>query len=162
MARLRGPRATPGDRVDAALARRCSLDGCADTRPHYHRGDDELVRLPHDREAFIPGAFRVITQTSYRDALLEAEQMCRNLGLDVSPGSEASLVDVGGLVRFVYGEGWLACESRLASPDMADLIHQAINWPGTITDKRIAESDNQHRVRAVQQVVAYGVKSEPH
>jgi len=42
---------------------------------------------------------------------------------------------------------------------MADLIHQAINSPGEITEKVAGETDNHHQVRAVQQIVAYGVKA---
>lgn len=116
-------------------------------------------------EEFIPGPFPPIAtnrELGYTDAVAEALKVCEGLGIKV-----LAPLGAGDLTRFVYSQGWLACEGRRwrinpASTDMADLIHQALNSPGTITEKVVGESTNHHLVRAVQQVVTYGVKSEPH
>lgn len=56
-----------------------------------------------------------------------------------------------------YDDGWRACESRLASPDMADAIANAIDLPQSVVERRQGESDRQLQVRAIQQVIAYGL-----
>lgn len=45
----------------------------------------------------------------------------------------------------------------MASPDMADAIAQALDDPKSVFDRNPGESDHQYTVRAVQQVVAYGL-----
>jgi hypothetical protein len=87
-------------------------------------------------------------QTGRADAIAEAGRVMRRLGLEPS-----GPLDIGDLVRFVYAQGWLACEAGLASPDMADAIHEALNHPGKVTDKTSADSINSWTVRALQQAV---------
>lgn len=57
-----------------------------------------------------------------------------------------------------YKAGWTASESRLASPDVADGIAQALRDPASIVARfENGEPVECWTVRAVQQVVAYGV-----
>lgn len=131
VARLRGPRAPR--RVPAITV------------------DAELVRLPQ--------AFLVDDVRPYADAITEAFDQCKRFGMDLEPNPDPDY-DASSLVRHTYGAGWLACESRLASPDMADLIYRAIKDPSSVIEP--GSGDIQHQVRAVQQIVTYGVKSETH
>jgi hypothetical protein len=95
----------------------------------------------------------------YSDAVYEAFDQCIKLGLDADPKTEYDAAD---LVRYAYAQGWLACELRLASPNMADQIDAAIRTPSAVVEKLPGESINRQVIRAIQHVVAYGVKSEPH
>lgn len=114
------------------------------------------------REVFVPGPFPPIAtdrELGYTDAVAEALKVCEGLGIKV-----LAPLGAGDLTRFVYSQGWLACEGQRwrinpASTDMADLIHQALNSPDTITEKVVGESVTHHLVRAVQQIVTYGVKT---
>lgn len=141
LARLRGPR-TQGEQIP----------------PLFDSTSEALVA-----GEFIPGPFPPIAtdrELGYTDAVAEALKVCEGLGITV-----LAPLGAGDLTRFVYSQGWLACEDQRwhinpASTDMADLIHHALNSPGTITEKVVGESTNHHLVRAVQQVVTYGVKSE--
>lgn len=139
LARLRGSRAVPTVGVSLINASTASL--------------------PVDqREVFVPGLFPPIAterDLGYTDAVAEALKVCERLGIEV-----LAPLGAGDLVRHVYGQGWLACEARLASPDMADLIYRAINTPAEIIE--VGDRSTSHQVRAVQQIVTYGVKSEPH
>lgn len=135
MARLRGPR-VPADPLP--------VHG-----PNLEQAEarDEVVPGPRPR--------------SYQDAMYEALDQVHKLGLDAdlampSPAQR----DPSDVVRYVYAQGWLACESRLASPDLADLIYQAITNPASIIE--VGDRGTSHQVRAVQQIVTYGVKSEIH
>lgn len=93
----------------------------------------------------------------YSDAVYEAFDQCVKLGLDVDPKAD---YDVSDLIRYVYAQGWLACETRLASPNMADQIDLAITTPAAVVDRRPGESDHGWTIHAIQQTVAFGVKSE--
>lgn len=94
----------------------------------------------------------------YGDAIYEGLDQCVKLGLDPDPRLEYDAAD---LIRFAYKEGWLACEARLASPNMADQIDAAIRTPSAVVEKLPGESVNRQVIRAIQHTVAYGVKSEP-
>lgn len=87
---------------------------------------------------------------------LDARTMCRNLGLDVD-NEHWETAGVDDFIRLAYAEGWKACEFRLASPNMADDIAQAIGDPGSILARETDESIPHWSVRAVQHAVAYGV-----
>lgn len=95
----------------------------------------------------------------YTDAVHEAFDQCTKLGLDVNPDGEYDAAD---LIRYAYAQGYLACEKRLASPNMADQIDAAIRTPEAVVEKLPGESVNRQVIRAIQHTVAYGVKSEPH
>lgn len=97
------------------------------------------------------------TGPSYEDARVEAHTACRRLGLLFGRAVEDRDLSVGDMVTKAYVGGWEACESRLASPDMADAICQALELPSSVLERRPGESDHQLQVRAVQQVVAYGL-----
>lgn len=96
---------------------------------------------------------------SYQDAMYEALDQVHKLGLDgdLAMPSPAQR-DPSDVVRYVYGQGWLACETRLACPEMADLIADAIARPADVTPAIPGDRGITHQVRAVQQIVAYGVK----
>lgn len=87
---------------------------------------------------------------------LEARTVCRNLGLDVD-NEHWDKADVGDFIRLAYAGGYKACEARLASRDVADGIARAMDLPESILERDANESDARWKVRAVQQVVAYGV-----
>jgi hypothetical protein len=78
-------------------------------------------------------------------------------GLDLPRDVSRDLADA---VRYVYAQGWLACEARLASPNMADAIDLAITTPAAVVERRPGQSDHGWTIHAVQQTVAHGVKSE--
>ncbi|WBQ03002.1 hypothetical protein [Kribbella sp. CA-293567] len=82
------------------------------------------------------------------DALTEAMDVLRRLGLE-----PRGPLEIGDLVRFVYAQGWQACESVLASADTADAIDDALNHPSHVTDKTSDDSINTWTVRALQQTV---------
>lgn len=94
---------------------------------------------------------------SYEDARAEAHTASRRLGLLFGRPVEDRDLSVGDMVTKAYVGGWEACESRMAAPDMADAIAQAIELPASVLERRPGESDRQFTVRAVQQVVAYGL-----
>lgn len=148
MARLRGARAdatplpVPGPNIEGALA---AAEVAFDTG-HVPAWARPIPHLP----------------LAYTDAMQEARQMCRNLGLDIGAGSEASLYDLGSLIRYVYAQGWLACETRLASPNMADAIDLAITTPAAIVEQNAGESIHRWTIRAIQQAVAHDTRAEPH
>lgn len=87
-------------------------------------------------------------ELGHADAIAEALRVMRRLGLEPH-----GPLDAGDLVRFVYAQGWLACEARLASADMADAIDDALNHPGHVTDKTSTDTINTWTVRALQQTV---------
>jgi hypothetical protein len=92
----------------------------------------------------------------YAEARTEAAAICRGLGLDVT-NERWDTAAVADFIRLAYAQGWAACEARLAAPDMADLIFQAIHNPETILARsNVCEPVTRWTVRAVQQVVAYG------
>lgn len=97
-----------------------------------------------------------IEPAEYVDARTEARNLCRNLGLDVE-NEHWSKAEIGDFIRLAYAQGWVGCETRLASPDMADDIAQAISDPGSILQRTSSESVPRWTVRAVQQVVAHGL-----
>lgn len=86
----------------------------------------------------------------------EAHDTCIKLGVDLDM-QHAETLSVADFVRLAYAEGWRACESRLASRDVADGIAQALELPESILERKCGESDHGWKVRAVQQVVSYGV-----
>ncbi len=88
----------------------------------------------------------------YTDAIAEGIGVCQALG--VSP---LGPLDAGDLIRFAYAQGWQAAEKRIGAPDVADLIDLALRTPDAMIEKREGETLHGHQVRAVQQVVAYGV-----
>lgn len=94
----------------------------------------------------------------YDDAITEAFDQCVNLGLDPNPTGE---FDASDLIRYAYAQGWASCEKRIACPDMADAIDQAIQDPASQLE-RDGATDRGWAVRAVQKTVAYGVSSGPH
>lgn len=96
--------------------------------------------------------------TTYEDARVEAHTACRRLGLLFGRPIDGGLQQqVGDMVRSAYVGGWQACENRLDSPDTADAIAQALDLPESVLERRPGESDRQLKVRAVQQVIAYGL-----
>lgn len=94
---------------------------------------------------------------TYDDARLEAHSACRRLGLLFGKHEGDKLRLVGDLVRTAYVGGFRACETRLDSPDLADQIATALHTPAEVLERLPGESDDRHRVRAVQQVVAFGL-----
>lgn len=95
--------------------------------------------------------------TTYEDGRAEAHTACRRMGLLFGRPVDDHVMSIGDMVRTAYVGGWEACESRLASPDLADAIAQALTTPATVLERGPGESDQQHQVRAIQQVVAYGL-----
>lgn len=93
----------------------------------------------------------------YQDARAEAHTACRRLGLLFGRPVDDNQLLLGDMVLKAYVGGWEACESRLGSPDMADAIALALDLPQSVLERRPGESDRQFKVRAVQQVVAYGL-----
>lgn len=93
----------------------------------------------------------------YEDARAEAHTACRGLGLAFGRPVDNRQALIGDMVRLAYDGGFEACESRLGSPDMADAIALALDLPQSVLERRPGESDRQFKVRAVQQVVAYGL-----
>jgi hypothetical protein len=96
-------------------------------------------------------------EATYEDARAEAFTACRRLGLLFGRQVDHPQQQLGDMVRTAYVGGWEACESRLDSPDVADAIAQALDLPESVLERRPGESDRQLRVRAIQQVVAYGL-----
>jgi len=135
MARLRGPRLTPGERVALSLAR--------------SNADATIAAYAPDEEVNDP--------RPYGDALTEAFDQCVKLGLDPDPRPEYDAAD---LIRYAYSQGWLACESRLAAPNTADAIDLAITTPAAVVEQNVGESGHRWTIRAIQHAVAYGVTSE--
>lgn len=86
----------------------------------------------------------------------ELHDMCHKLGVDLDHEHIEALT-VQDFMRLAYAGGFKACESRLASRDVADGIAQAIDDPGSIVERDGSEPVPRWSVRAVQQVVAYGV-----
>lgn len=95
---------------------------------------------------------------SYEDAREEVVTAVRNLGLLFGrlppPAADRP---IGDLVTAAYRGGWNACEARLISPDMADAICTALETPAAVLEQLAGESTHHWQVRAVQQVVAYGL-----
>lgn len=103
-----------------------------------------------------------IEPAEYVDARTEARNLCRNLGLDVE-NEHWDKASIGDFVRLAYAQGYVACETRLASPDIADVIAQALDDPGSVLERTsTSESVPRWSVRAVQQVVAYGMPRDIH
>jgi hypothetical protein len=93
----------------------------------------------------------------YVDGRTEAAATCRALGLDVT-NEHWDTAGIADFIRLAYAQGWSACERRLDAPDMADGIYQAIHDPESILPRQnVSETVARWTVRAVQQVVAYGV-----
>jgi hypothetical protein len=95
----------------------------------------------------------------YADARVEARDLCRNLGLDVD-NEHWDKAAVADFIRLAYAQGYVACEKRLASPDVADAIALAIEHPERIcTDPGYITGTSALRwqVIAVQQAAVYGV-----
>lgn len=104
-----------------------------------------------------PRPARVPETPEYIDARAEARDLCMNLGLDVRNAhwDGASVAD---FLRLAYAQGYVACERRLGSPDMADAIALAIESPELVIDPLfLGQKPEAHVVRAVQQAVTYGV-----
>lgn len=85
------------------------------------------------------------------DVIAEAMKVMQSLGIE-----PRGPLNAGDLVRLVYAQGWLACEARLASPDMADVIDAALNHPGRVTDRSSTDTINSWTVRALQQTIVRG------
>lgn len=94
---------------------------------------------------------------SYEDARAEIVAAIRNLGLLFGSHPDDADRSIRDLVTAAYCGGWKACEARLDSPDMADAIRTALETPAAVLEQRGGESTYQWQVRAVQQVVAYGL-----
>lgn len=94
---------------------------------------------------------------SYSDARTEVMQAVRNLGLLFGRHPGDAGLPLSDFVVAAYRGGWRACEKRLDSPDLADAIATALETPAAVLEKLDHESDHRHRIRAVQQVVAYGL-----
>lgn len=93
----------------------------------------------------------------YIDARTEARTLCRNLGLDVD-NEHWDGSSVSDFIRLAYAQGYVACESRIGSPDMADAIALAIESPELVIEPLfLGQKPQAHVVRAVQQAVTYGV-----
>lgn len=99
----------------------------------------------------------VVVVPSYEDARAEAFTACRGLGLLFGRQADGPRQEIGDMVRAAYAGGWNACEFRLASPDIADQIARAMDLPASVIERRPGESDRQFQVRAIQQVIAYGL-----
>ena len=146
MARLRGPRSTT-----TGMARAEGGPVAAGQIYDFNGPEPLLIRTPQKPDPL-----------TYADALTEAHAIARSLGL--IPGFmplEQVWSNVADLVRATYAKGWLACESRMDSRDMADAIDGAIRTPSAVVEKLPGESVNRHVIRAIQHAVVYGVKSEP-
>lgn len=87
----------------------------------------------------------------------ELHDMCHKLGVDLDHEHIEALT-VQDFMRLAYAGGFKACEGRLASPDVADGIAQALDNPGSIVERAWPDEPvARWSVRAVQKVVAYGV-----
>lgn len=116
--------------------------------PIPRRGVREMLARKYAPDAATAG---------YQDARVEAHTACRGLGLLFGRPLDNRQLEIGDMVRTAYAGGFGACESRMASPEIADAIAQALEVPETVLERRSGESDRQFKVRAVQQVVAYGL-----
>lgn len=94
---------------------------------------------------------------SYEDAREEVLTAVRNLGLLFGRHHDDADRPIGDLVTAAYRGGWNSCEARLTSPDMADAICTALETPAAVLEQLSGESTHHWQVRAVQQVVAYGL-----
>lgn len=103
--------------------------------------------------------FRLVQRTgpTYADARAEVVARIRNLGLLFGSHPDDAARPLGDLVTAAYRGGWNACEARLDSPDMADAIRTALETPAAVLEQHAGESTYHWQVRAVQQVVAYGL-----
>lgn len=96
-----------------------------------------------------------VRRLGYADAVAEAMGVVEALGLDL-----LGPLDAADLIRFAYAQGWQAAEKRMGAPDMADQIDLAMRTPDAIVERRPGETPHGHEVRAIQQVVAYGVPNK--
>lgn len=94
---------------------------------------------------------------SYRTAWAEAQLALERLGLLFGRHPKDADLPIGDLVVAAYRGGWLACEGRIDSPDMGDAICTALETPELVLEQLPNESEANWRVRAVRQVVAYGL-----
>lgn len=157
MARLRGSRATPdyqqhpgitlgpdGKNDDASKERLMVAHGYTPVQA------GELVRAPWP-----------VDPRRYEDAVREVLDQVTKLGLDSDLDLPRDVTrDLADAVRYVYAQGWLACESRLAAPNMADAIDLALTTPAAIVEQLSGESLHRWTIRAVQNIVAHGATSE--
>lgn len=91
---------------------------------------------------------------TYTDARAEALQVCCQVGLAYEAHD---VFNVGDLLRLAYRQGEVAAAARLAAPDTADAIAQAIENPASIVHRTYNESVAAHTTRAVRRVVVHGV-----
>lgn len=123
--------------------------------PFRRAAGGELTAPPIDQNQLV--ALVEIEPAEYVDARTEARNLCRNLGLDVE-NEHWDKAGIGDFIRLAYAQGYVACETRLASPDIADVIAQALDDPGSVLERtNTSESVPRWSVRAVQQAIAYGV-----
>lgn len=94
---------------------------------------------------------------TYAEARAEVIAAIRNLGLLFGSHPDDADRSISDLVTAVYSGGWNACESRLDSPDVADAICTALETPAAVLEQNAGESMHHWQVRAVQQVIAYGI-----
>lgn len=94
---------------------------------------------------------------SYRTAWAEAWLALERLGLLFGRHPQDGEAPIGDLVVAAYRGGWQACETRLDSPEMSDAISTALATPELVLERLANESMHRWQVRAVRQVVAYGL-----
>lgn len=108
------------------------------------------------RDGVVPPSTSLTPPRSYADARTDAVMACRAVGVDLDEQYTPNL-SAADLVMLAFAAGSKAGEARLAAPDIADAIAGAIATPGGILERESGESESRHVVRAVQQVIAYGV-----
>jgi hypothetical protein len=98
----------------------------------------------------------LVATANIRDQVLDTYV---KLGVDLNPHHTDALT-AADLVRLAYREGVRATEQRLMSPDVADAIAVAIEYPEkVVTEPGYISGTGKVRwqVAAVQQAAVYGV-----
>lgn len=101
-----------------------------------------------------PGA--QLVATTIHQQLVDA---CVKLGVDLDQAHVDALT-VADLVRLAYREGVRATEQRLMSPDVADAIALAMEFPEKVVTEPgglVGNGKFQWQVAAVQQAAVHGV-----
>lgn len=119
-------------------------------RPAFRRTHAESEKMAASLQA---AAVAAAVATSRAEVV----QAVRRLGLLFGRHPDDAELPLGDFVVAAYRGGWQACEGRMDSPDMADAIATALETPSDVLEQLPNESLERWKVRAVRQVVAYGL-----